>query len=231
MLRHIGLLAFVAIFEAMFPARPALAAAELQYVCSAPPLEVSFAIVGGHYSGRVSCGNLFLQPDIPAAPLVRWDNAKSGKLYALLMLDFDGDAMGSWPDPVPPGENAPVRHWIVGNIPAEVLSGSGYSEVGSATTSISILQPYRAPHIPVVSDRYGLYLFEQVGHINFAPLPRSIVNFDYLRFLETYQLGVPQASNHFVAVYTSQSPFSGRPFQGNDVSAVWHKNFGGGSRP
>ena len=98
---------------------------DLSYVSSAPPLEVTFKIAGGHYNGAVTGGNLFLQTDIPEAPLVRFSQAKPGKLYTLMMLDFDGDALGSWPDKVPPGKNSPVRHWIVGNIPGELLSGSG----------------------------------------------------------------------------------------------------------
>ena len=34
-------------------------AKELNYGCSAPPLEVTFKVVGDHYSGVVNCGNLF----------------------------------------------------------------------------------------------------------------------------------------------------------------------------
>ena len=73
---------------------------DLSYVSSAPPLEVTFKIAGGHYNGAVTGGNLFLQTDIPEAPLVRFSQAKPGKLYTLVMLDFDGDALGSWPDKV-----------------------------------------------------------------------------------------------------------------------------------
>ena len=80
-------------------------AKELSYGCSQPPLEVKFSVVGGHYSGEVNCGNLFLQPDIPTAPLVRWKEAKAGKFYTLMMLDLDANANGSYPDPVPPGRH------------------------------------------------------------------------------------------------------------------------------
>ncbi len=126
-------------------------------------MEVKFAEIDRRYSGTVSCGNLFLQSDIPTAPVVRWKGADATKFYTLMMLDLDGNANGSWPDPVPQGENAPVRHWIAGNIPGDVLRGAGYVESASDTEikTIRILQPYRAPHIPVVSDRYGIYLFEQ----------------------------------------------------------------------
>jgi hypothetical protein len=212
-------------------ATPHLAyAKELNYDCSVPPLEVTFAILGGHYSGAVNCGNLFLQLDIPAAPLVRWKAANARKFYTLMMLDFDGTANGSWPDPVSSGQNAPVRHWIVGNISGDVLRRGGYLESESPATSktITVAQPYRSPHIPIVSDRSGVYVFQQEKEINFAALPDSITNFDHVAFLEKYHLGAPKASNFFVAIFTSESPFSGKEFHGNDVSRVWHKDFGKG---
>jgi hypothetical protein len=162
--------------------------------------------------------------------VVRWKGADATKFYTLMMLDLDGNANGSWPDPVAAGENAPVRHWIAGNIPGDLLRGTGYVESGSvsAIKKMSVLQPYRAPHIPVVSDRYGIYLFEQTKRIDFAVLSGPITNFDYSTFLDTYQLGDPKASNFFVAIYTSESPFSGKPFHGNDVSGVWHQGYGKG---
>lgn len=205
------------------------AAKELAYERTDPPLEVRFAVAGGHYSGVVTGGNLFLQSDISDAPVVRWKKATVGKLYTLIMLDFDGNANGSWPDPVPSGENSPVRHWIVGNIPGDVLRGAGYTEPEkNPAAKPTVLQSYRAPHIPMVSDRYGLYLFEQAKEIDFAPVTGPITNFDFKKFLQTYQLESPAASNFFVAIYTSESPFSGKPFHGNDVSQTWHKDYGKG---
>lgn len=206
------------------------AARELDYRCSKPPIEVTFAVTDRHYNGAVNCGNLFLQSDIPTAPVVRWKGADPTKLYTLMMLDFDGNANGSWPDPVAPGENATVRHWIVGNISGDLLRGDGYVESASDSVvkKISVLQPYRAPHIPVVSDRYGIYLFEQTRRIDFAAVTGPITNFDYSAFLDSYQLGEPKASNFFVAIYTSESPFSGKPFHGNDVSGTWHQGYGKG---
>jgi phosphatidylethanolamine-binding protein (PEBP) family uncharacterized protein len=207
-----------------------LSAKELAYECTDPPLEATFAVAGGHYSGVVTAGNLFLQPDISDAPVVRWKKAAAGKFYTLMMLDFDGNANGSWPDPVPSGENSPVRHWIVGNIPGDILHGAGYVETEKNPTNgkPTILQSYRAPHIPMVSDRYGIYLFEQVKETEFAPVTGPITNFDFKKFLQTYQLENPVASNFFVAIYTSESPFSGKPFHGNDVSKTWHKDHGKG---
>ena len=220
----------VLILCGLFAIPAVLTAKELAYECTDPPLEVTFAVAGGHYSGVVTGGNLFLQSDISDAPVVRWKKATVGKLYTLVMLDFDGNANGSWPDPVPSGENSPVRHWIVGNIPGEMLRGPGYveSEKSLANTKPTVLQSYRAPHIPVVSDRYGLYLFEQAKEIDFAPVTGPITNFDFKKFLQTYQLENPTASNFFMAIYTSESPFSGKPFHGNDVSQTWHKDYGKG---
>jgi hypothetical protein len=205
-------------------------AKDLAYVRTDPPLEVTFAVAGGHYSGVVTGGNLFLQSDISGAPVVRFKQADAEKVYTLMMLDFDGNANGSWPDAVASGENSPVRHWIVGNISGAALRGAGYVEAAYdvANKNPSILQPYRAPHIPMVSDRYGLYLFEQVKIIDFAAVTGAITNFDHAKFIQTNQLGDPVASNFFVAIYTSESPFSGKAFQGNDVSKTWHKDIGKG---
>lgn len=223
----------IACGAALAASRPAVAV-ELNYECSAPPLEVKFAIAGGHYSGAVNCGNLFLQTDIPTAPLVRWKQAKAGRLYTLLMLDFDGNANGSWPDQVPVGENSPVRHWIVGNLSGDLLRGTGYREAEGApppSKIVSVLQSYRSPHIPVVSDRYGVYLFLQDKQIQFAPVPEPITNFAHAAFLEKYRFGKPVASNYFVAIYTSEPPFSGKAFHGNDVSGTWHRDLGKGKLP
>jgi phosphatidylethanolamine-binding protein (PEBP) family uncharacterized protein len=203
---------------------------ELAYACSQPPLEATFAIAGDHYSGVVACGNLFLQADISPPPVVKWKGAKPGSLYTLMMIDFDGNANGSWPDAVASGQNSPVRHWIVGNIPGDLLRTSGYKEESatSKTGMITVVQSYRSPHIPVVSDRYGLYLFEQSKDMKFATLTGDVINFELASFLQTYNLGMPKASNYFVAVYTSESPFSGKAFHGNDVTGSWHQDLGKG---
>jgi hypothetical protein len=223
---------------------------ELSYVSSAPSLEVTFKVAGGHYSGAVTGGNLFLQTDISRA-LSCVFHKLSRTNYTLMMLDFDGDALGSWPDKDPPGKNSPIRHWIVGNISGELLRDGGYSESQQTTSAavasadlrstasggggasvsqagVTVLEAYRYPHIPVVSDRYGVYLFEQKNRIEFDPPSDPLTNFDYLGFLSRYHLTDPVASNWFVAIYTSESPFSGRPFRGNDVSATWHQDLGMG---
>ncbi len=217
-----ALLFLLTLLPGLAPAQP------LTYTRTDPPLEVTFTVAGGHYSGAVTGGNLFLQPDIAAAPTVRWSQAAPGKFYTLMMLDFDGDAAGSWPDAVPSGGNSPVRHWIVGNIPGALLRAAGYVEAIPASPAVTVLQAYRAPHIPMVSDRYGLYLFEQAGRLDFTEIAGPITNYDVGTFLQAYKLGAPAAANFFVAIYTSVSPFSGRPFHGNDVSATWHRDLGKG---
>jgi hypothetical protein len=49
-----------------------------------------------------------------------------------------------------------------------------------------------------------------------------------LDFIEKHRLGQPIASNFFVAIYTSVSPFSGKPFHGNAVEDTWHRDYGEG---
>ena len=203
------------------------AAPELRFICTPEPLQVLFQVRGGHYSGEVNCGNLFLQPDIPEAPVVTYASANTEKLYTLMMIDPDGNAHGSWPDPIKPGTNSPVRHWIVGNIPGRMLR-SGYNENTVNTNEVSMLEPYRYPHIPGVSDRYGLFVFEQPERIEFEKLGDSIINFDYIAFIDKYGLGSPKASNFFVTIYTSASPFTGKPFHGNDLEDTWHQDYGKG---
>lgn len=219
---------FASFLVFLLPVFP-VCADDLAYEATDPPLEITFAVEGGHYSGEVHPGSLFFQTDISHAPEVRWAQAEPGALYTLLMLDFDGNANGSWPDAVASGENSPVRHWIVGNIPGDQLR-SGYNESSTAKAGDKpgVLQPYRAPHIPVVSDRYGVYLYKQGGPLEFSEVTGPITNFDHAAFLTKYDLKAPVAANWFVAVYTSESPFSGKPFQGNDVSAAWHKDLGKG---
>ncbi len=224
--RCASLLAPIFIFGAYSPC----ASAELKYAASQPPLQVAFDVSGGHYNGVVHGGELFLQTDIAKAPVIRYPAAAAKKLYTLIMLDFDGNANGSWPDQVASGENSPVRHWIIGNIPGSVLRQDGYREASddAASKNVTVIQPYRSPHIPMVSDRYGLYLFEQGKKLDFAPVTGEITNFDHNSFLKQNGLVQPVASNWFVAIYTSESPFSGKPFQGNDVSKTWHKGLGQG---
>ncbi|MEO6845981.1 MAG: YbhB/YbcL family Raf kinase inhibitor-like protein [Chthoniobacterales bacterium] len=210
---------------------PSASAQELVYEATNPPLEITFAVEGSHYSGVVHPGSLFLQADISNAPVVKSTQAEAGAFYTLLMIDYDGNANGAWPDAVPDGANSPVRHWIVGNIPGETLRTTGYVEStppATGTNQPTVLQPYRAPHIPMVSDRYGVYLFKQSGKLEFAEVTGPITNFDHVAFLKKYQLTTPIAANFFVAVYTSESPFSGKPFQGNDVTKTWHSDLGKG---
>ena len=44
-------------------------AQDLVYEATNPPLEITFAVDGGHYSGVVNPGSLFLQADISNAPV------------------------------------------------------------------------------------------------------------------------------------------------------------------
>ncbi len=91
----------------------------------------------------------------------------------------------------------------------------------------TVLAPFHSPHIPVVSDRYAVFLFVQPGAVSFAPLSPVITNWDAAAFVAMYDLKLI-ASNFFVSVFVSASPFSGAPFSGNDVSGVWHHGVGTG---
>jgi hypothetical protein len=77
MTNHACLAAALIVLGAGLTSSRLAAADELTYACSTPPTEVRFAIAGGHYSGWVNCGNLFLQTDTPTAPVVRWKQAKA----------------------------------------------------------------------------------------------------------------------------------------------------------
>ena len=173
--------------------------------------------------------------------------AKPGQLYTLMMLDFDGDALGSWPDKVPPGKNSPVRHWIVGNIPGELLSGRGLfgssasaadrgrlgrsagrrkrgrRRFGSARWPNCRARPciliFRLSLTAIVST-----FFSKRNIYNQNAVSDPITNFDYRASSVRYHLCDPIASNWFVAVYTSEQPFSGKAFHGNDVSATWRQD-------
>ncbi len=60
----------LAVISVVAAAIPGLGSANaLDYQCSFPPLEVTFVVKGGYYNGAVNCGNLFLQTDIPTAPV------------------------------------------------------------------------------------------------------------------------------------------------------------------
>ncbi|MTH96810.1 YbhB/YbcL family Raf kinase inhibitor-like protein [Roseibium sp. RKSG952] len=202
---------------------------ELTWVCTETPLHVEFPIIGRHYSGEIHCGTLLLQQDIAGAPEVTFENADPETHYTLMMIDPDANADGSWPDAVLPGTNAPVRHWIVGNISGRLLA-DGFTEDKASRLgeTISVLEPFHHPNIFHVSDRYGLFVFAQPELIEFEPLGGTIRNFDYRGFNAKYRLSAPKASNFFVGVYTSVSPFSGEPFHGIDVGHIWHKTLGEG---
>merc|ERR1712176_1729149 len=100
---------------------------------------------------------------------------------------------GSWPTVTAPGSHAPVRHWVVGNIPALDLRRGDFS----AATTVSA---FKGPSPPSGSHRYGQWLFSQgTRHIDFAVLNDSMrVNWDYEAFIVQYELGNIVASNWHV---------------------------------
>lgn len=168
----------------------------LSFGCTDPPLDVSYDIK--YYSGVVNCGNLLLESDIGGThawipPTVSFASAEQGKYYLLAYIDPDVDLPnnGSWPDVQTPGSKAPARHWVVGNIPGEDLRSGDLSK---ATT----VSAYKGPSPPWGSHRYGQFLFEQPGLIEYEtlPSPKGIYNWGYDQFIANYSLGKPVATNY-----------------------------------
>ena len=91
------------------------------------------------------CGNLFLEADIGGgknvAPTVVFPYAKPDRYYTIMMVDPDADIDGSFPDATAPGSHAPVRHWVVGNIPGANL------QVGDLTKNVTV-SPFKGPSPP-----------------------------------------------------------------------------------
>jgi len=169
--------------------------AGLDITCSHTPLYVKYDI--DYYNGEVNCGTLLLEADIGGGinvqPTVKFQNAKQDHLYTLLYVDPDANT-GSWPDVPGPGSHAPVRHSVAGNIPAKAL-------LSGDLTSATQVQAFKGPSPPSGSHRYAQWLFEQpngTNVINFAPMPDSIIQWDYEAFIANYHLGEPVASNWHV---------------------------------
>lgn len=172
----------------------------LKFQCGdLPLLGVRYNI--NYYSGKVECGNLLLESDIGGThpwipPRVTFEAADQGSLFTLIYIDPDANLAnnGSWPDVTTPGSLAPVRHWVVGNIKAEMLKTGDLSKA----TQVSA---YKGPSPPWGSHRYGQFLFKQSrGQLTFKtlPSPLGIYNWDYQSFIAEYDLGSPVASNFHI---------------------------------
>ena len=156
-----------------------------------------------HYSGAVACGNLFLEKDIGGGintpPFVAFEQAQADKLYTLIMIDPDADLPNStsFPDAAAAGSHAPVRHWVAGNIEGNALLKGDLS-------AALIVSPFHGASPPWGSHRYGQFLFEQKGHLDFVVYPPSvsIAKWDYAAFIANYSLGEPVASNWHVTMHT-----------------------------
>eukprot|EP00746_Dinoflagellata_sp_MGD_P135240 gnl/MRDRNA2_/MRDRNA2_69204_c0_seq1.p1 gnl/MRDRNA2_/MRDRNA2_69204_c0~~gnl/MRDRNA2_/MRDRNA2_69204_c0_seq1.p1 ORF type:complete len:329 (+),score=52.32 gnl/MRDRNA2_/MRDRNA2_69204_c0_seq1:216-1202(+) len=173
------------------------AVSSLKFECSQlPVLGVRYDVK--YYNATVVCGNLLLESDIGGThpwipPKVNFPAAEPDSLYTLMYVDPDVDLPnnGSWPDVTTPGSKAPARHWVAGNINADMLMTGDLSKA----TQVSA---YKGPSPPWGSHRYGQFLFKQsAGHINFKtlPSPTGIYNWDYEAFISEYNLGSPIASN------------------------------------
>lgn len=163
----------------------------LNLTCSNPPLGVSYPNLR-YYSGVVNCGNLLLESEIGGThpwipPRVTFD-AQEGALYTLIYIDpfVNVPNNGTWPDCNQDcvGTKGPARHWLVGNIDANMLKNNG--NISDATT----VSKYKGPSPPWGSHPYGIFLFRQPGNkkIEFETLPSpiGIYNFDVTLWLNEY---------------------------------------------
>jgi phosphatidylethanolamine-binding protein (PEBP) family uncharacterized protein len=157
----------------------------------------------------VSCGSLLLESDIGGGlaepPVIGFGDAKAELFYTLLYVDTDA-MTGYWPDEMQPGEHAPVRHWVKGNIPGTSLIFS------NATNAGEDLSAFVGPSPPSGSHRYVQWLFEQPSKLSFEAFPDAIQKWDYEAFLQKYGLGRPVASNWHV---TQSAP--ARDAQGDTI--------------
>lgn len=179
---------------------------DLTFACTEPPLQVDYNHIK-YYSGKVSCGNLFLENDIGGGinvpPVIKYPAAKEGTLYTFVMMDPDADLPnnGSWPVVKTPGHHAPVRHWVVGNIDAKALKTGDFSKANTVS-------PFVGPSPPYGSHRYGQFLFKQFQKFDFEDFTnKSIVQWDYKGFLGKYALGdKPVASNWHITQHADPRP-------------------------
>jgi len=161
---------------------------DLAFVCTSPPLQVDYDRVE-HYSGEVTCGNLFLESDIGGGintpPVVKYPEAQEGSHYTLIMVDPDADLPGggSWPDVTTPGSYAPVRHWVIGNLDSESLV------TGNFSTGFTV-SDFHGPSPPYGSHRYGQFLFKQPTKLEYTKISSPVItNWDYKQFLGHYGIG------------------------------------------
>jgi len=191
----------------------------LDIACSRPPLGVKYDI--DYYDGTVNCGTVLLEADIGGGinvqPTITFDSAKSDSFYTLLYVDPDATS-GSWPDVTEPGDHAPVRHWVAGNIPGSALKS------GDLTVATQV-QPYKGPSPPTGSHRYAQWLFEQPdGEIDFEDMPDSIIQWDYEAFIEKHNLASPVASNWHVTQYAPHRDSTGNTGGLNSAQSLVNLN-------
>lgn len=182
--------------------------AELDYNCTDVPLRVQYQGIK-HYNGDVQCGSLLLKGDVHVPPKIWFPQASNSTYYTVVMIDPDV-GHGYWPDNGTFGHwPAPIRHWVVGNVRGEEL------RKGNLDSGV-VLWPYSSPRIDDEgSHRYGFFLFEQPGHIEYKPMRDSPVEWNYAEFLQNYSVPITKAaSNYMILMY------DGTPDVNTTLSAI-----------
>ena len=128
-------------------------------------------------------------PPLAHPPKITLTSAKSSAGYTLMMIDPDA------PSAAMP-RAAPIRHWLVVDIPG---AGLAKGDISGGTTA----SPYHQPGPPPGTGyhRYGQFIFEQPTPklAGFKPLEGSIALWNYTAFIDKYNLGEKVASNFLLA--------------------------------
>mmetsp|Transcript_11900 Transcript_11900/g.16121 ORF Transcript_11900/g.16121 Transcript_11900/m.16121 type:complete len:229 (+) Transcript_11900:125-811(+) len=113
-------------------------------------------------------------------------------------------------DPDAPSSSDPtyreVRHYLVGNVPIEIMR-----DIGTFNTTSTIISDFVNPSPPNASGyhRYVQFVYEQPDEnsINFEVLNSTITNFNISAFADSYNLTLV-ASNYFVTQYECSSDYT-----------------------
>ena len=127
-------------------------------------------------------------------PSVMLEDAKSDKLYALLLVDPDA------PDPAAPTYRS-FLHWLVVDIPGSK---------GEASSGLTLVR-YKGASPPTGTHRYMFLAFEQKAHSTETEIRKEMPpernDFNVSDWLKVTGLGAPQGFSFFL----SDKAFEGQP--------------------
>ena len=163
-------------------------------------LEVTYGDYQVHCGTHVpySLAHYSLEP-----PTIKFPQA-TAEFYTVAMVDPDALSAQD------PGLRE-VRHYLVGNVPRDVLKYDGqFCEKDSILSAVLCKQPTRilsafqnpAPPPATGYHRYVQFVYEQPSYLFFFPLNQTdILNFNVTAFASFYGLTGPVAANYFKTQY------------------------------